>query len=156
MQWRKYLLRVKWQSNWCLEGFEVGWFSSEIWRNAKSQPLEGEALGTENTSHDVGKPLLCLGKKATGAGTVTGKTRRRWAEARWCRAWGPWVWLFFFSFRKRPVSWWVTQVGHGPQGSCPPKGRPPDKTLCEACSSGPSWLALDGVWGARGTHREVI
>lgn len=59
-------------------------------------------------------------------------------------------------FRKRPVSWWVTQVGHGPQGSCPPKGRPPDKTLCEACSSGPSWLALDGVWGARDTHREVI
>ena len=64
--------------------------------------------------------------------------------------------FFFFSPRKRPVSWWVTQVGHGPQGSCPPKGRPPDKTLCEACSSGPSWLALDGVWGARDTHREVI
>ena len=55
-------------------------------------------------------------------------------------------------FRKRPVSWWVTQVGCGPQGSCPPKGRLPTRHSARPALLTPAgWLWMG--FGGPVTHR---
>lgn len=61
--------------------FRWGRLSSEIWRNAKSQAPEGSSTGDRKYKSWCRKPLLCLGKVASGAGTES--TRKQEGHSYW-------------------------------------------------------------------------